>query len=91
MLEGDEDEDEIFHAYRGSSVEERALPWADIEKWHFIAVSKYPGDDVAIALDYRTSPARVIGTSWSTKENHWKLIAKDIDVFVDMLNLRCEK
>jgi hypothetical protein len=49
---------DLFREVRGSvwghPVE---LAWLDVERAFFIAVNRMPGDDVAIALDYRTDPA----------------------------------
>jgi hypothetical protein len=62
-----EDENKTFHEYRGSRVSGvRDLPWIDVEKSALIAINQYPGDDVAVALDYRTSMTdpRLIGTEW---------------------------
>lgn len=82
-----EDENEIFHEYRGSKIPEaRELPWVDVEKTALIAVNKFPGDDVAIALDYRTcmTDPRVIGTDWATHGGigcHWREIAPTFTEF----------
>jgi hypothetical protein len=57
----------IFHAMRGSrTAEPLELPWLDVDRSFFIAVNKWPGDDVAIALDYRSDLAdpRVVASDW---------------------------
>ena len=67
LMGPDEAENELFHEYRGSRISApRDLPWIDIEKSALIAINRIPGDDIAIALDYRTSMTdpRVIGTEW---------------------------
>lgn len=59
----------FFREARGSS---RAtpveLPWLDVEQAVLIAVNRIPGDDVALALDYRTDPSdpRVVGSDFWT-------------------------
>jgi hypothetical protein len=43
----------VFHMARGSrSAEPVSLPWLDVELSVFVAVNRFPGDDLAIALDY---------------------------------------
>ena len=67
LMGPEEHENRIFHEYRGSKIAEtRDLPWIDVEKSALIAINQIPGDDVALALDYRTSMTapRVIGTEW---------------------------
>ncbi len=56
----------FFHEYRGSTNQEKPLPWLDAEATFFLAVNKNIGDDVAIALDYRTNrdDPRVVATHW---------------------------
>jgi hypothetical protein len=49
---------EMMNTYkekRGSGGAVPELPWVDVEKRLLVAVCKWPGDDVGIALDYRTS------------------------------------
>ncbi|MEM7412163.1 MAG: hypothetical protein AAF430_18185 [Myxococcota bacterium] len=57
---------EILRLCRGSNDGRRDLPWLDTEQSLFLAVNRHPGDDVAIALDYRTSPSdpRVVVSGW---------------------------
>jgi hypothetical protein len=45
----------LSHVVRGSVTGPSDLPWLDIEQAFNIAVNRRPGDDVAIALDYRTT------------------------------------
>jgi hypothetical protein len=42
------------------------LPWLDADKAVFIAVCRFSGDDLAIALDYRTrsDDPRVVANEW---------------------------
>src|SRR5262245_54940669 len=45
----------VFHVARGSKSDTSVeLPWLDVERAIFVAVNRYPGDDIGIALDYRT-------------------------------------
>jgi hypothetical protein len=87
LMGPDEDENEIFHEYRGSRLgEPRDLPWIDIEKSALIAINRIPGDDIAIALDYRTSMTdpRVIGTEWIDGTNcgcFWREISPTFTAF----------
>ncbi|MEM7599813.1 MAG: hypothetical protein AAF357_00170 [Verrucomicrobiota bacterium] len=66
LMKRDEYENELFHEYRGSIAKPRGLPWRDIESSFLVAVNRYPGDEVAIGLDYRTSVTdpRVIASEW---------------------------
>ena len=63
---------EVFYEKRGStSAEPIMLPWLDAEKSVFIAVTRFGGDDIGIALDYRSSfldPA-VVANDWHTRPN----------------------
>src|SRR5436305_1044811 len=48
----------VYHEARGSkSVVPILLPWLDAELAVFVAVNRIPGDDLAIALDFRTEAA----------------------------------
>lgn len=66
MFDDGQNECERLSEYRGSCVSHRDLPWIDVEQTIFIIHNKMPGDDVGIALDYRTGIAspRVIGGDW---------------------------
>jgi hypothetical protein len=57
----------VFRVVRGSkSAKPVELPWLDADKAVFIAVNRIPGDDLGIALDYRTSAKdpRVVACEW---------------------------
>ena len=57
----------VFRVKRGScSATPVIIPWLDVERAVFIAVNRVPGDDIAIALDYRTSfeDPRVVANVW---------------------------
>lgn len=83
-------ENEFLHEYRGSKIgTERELPWIDVEKTALIAINRFPGDDVSIALDYRTSitDPRVVGTEWVEGNGnglYWREIAPTFTIFADM-------
>jgi len=56
----------------------------------FIAVNRVAGDDVAIALDYRTSmiDPRVVASYWiENKYGRWCAVAPTLSHFVDMLDV----
>src|SRR5262249_30734430 len=56
-----------FHLARGSrSPSPVELPWLDVEKAVVIAVNRVYGDDIVIALDYRTDceDPRVVASRW---------------------------
>ncbi|WP_405640272.1 hypothetical protein [Streptomyces sp. NBC_00019] len=83
---------ELFRQVRGSTrpapVE---LPWLDIEQALLIAVNRRAGDDVALALDYRTDPAdpRVVGSDFWTNPRQcaWREVAPAFSSFADALGL----
>jgi hypothetical protein len=81
---------EVFYEKRGSaSAEPIMLPWLDAEKRVFIAVNRFGGDDIAIALDYRSSgvdPA-IVANDWHTRPNGciWREVAPSLSAFVGML------
>lgn len=84
-----ETESETFSQYRGSAVAARGLPWIDIEKTLFVICNKNPGDDVGIALDYRTglNSPRVIGGDWRSGSCIYHEICLTFDAFVELLGL----
>lgn len=83
---------ELFRQVRGSTrpapVE---LPWLDVEQALLIAVNRRPGDDVALALDYRTDPAdpRVVGSDFWTNPRQcaWREVAPGFSSFAEALGL----
>ena len=80
-----------FHLYRSSAGDARSLPWLDADLSLFIAVNRHLGDDVGVALDYRTSfdDPRVVASDWSTDSstNHWREVSPTFSVFVQVLRL----
>jgi hypothetical protein len=86
----------LFHVVRGSVAGPGDLPWLDVEQAFNIAVNRRPGDDVAIALDYRTDPAdpRVVGSdAWTSQHETgrvtyvWREVAPAFSVFAGALGL----
>ncbi|GAA1972961.1 hypothetical protein [Kitasatospora viridis] len=83
----------FFRQARGSSTGGAPveLPWLDVEQAVYIAVNSRPGDDVALALDYRTDPLdpRVIGSDFWTDPRlcEWRTVAPAFSVFVADLGL----
>lgn len=89
LMGPEEIENETFSEYRGSAVDARPLPWIDVERTLFIMSNKWPGDDVGIALDYRTSNSpRVVGGDWhSGNRCIYHEISPSFDAFVELLGL----
>jgi hypothetical protein len=73
---------------RGRAIE---LPWLDIDQAFFIAVNEIPGDDVAVALDYRLredSPA-VVASIYreGSSGTPWQEVASTFQEFAARLGL----
>jgi hypothetical protein len=81
----------VFHVVRGSRlVEPVELPWLDVDRSFFVAVNRWPGDDVGIALDYRTDvlDPRVVSSDWgSGRACVWREVAPTFSGFVLSLGL----
>lgn len=82
----------LFRQARGSiAASPVELPWLDVELAVLIAVNRIPGDDVAIALDYRTSSSdpRVVASDFWTDPRQcvWRTIAPTFSAFTTALNL----
>jgi hypothetical protein len=83
---------EVFHTARGSeSAQAATLPWLDAEKTVFIAVNRHIGDDVAIALDYRTDAddPRVVASEWQSGAGGclWRPVTATFTQFARALKL----
>ncbi|GHI83399.1 hypothetical protein [Streptomyces xanthophaeus] len=85
----------LFREVRGSSSGQAGrpveLPWLDIDQAVLIAVNRVPGDDVALALDYRTDPLdpRVVGSDFWTDPRRcaWRPLAPTFTAFAEALGL----
>ncbi|QKW17646.1 hypothetical protein HUT16_05485 [Kitasatospora sp. NA04385] len=82
----------FFREVRGSALDTPVeLPWLDVEQAVLIAVNRMPGDDVALALDYRTDPLdpRVVGSDFWTNPRlcNWRVVAPAFSVFAANLGL----
>ena len=92
QLTDDEGMPRIFRAIRGSiAAGPVELPWLDVELAVLIAVNQIPGDDVAIALDYRsdeTNPRVVASDFWTDpKQCAWRIVTPTFSEFASALNL----
>lgn len=81
-----------FHEARGTrSAAPVELPWLDVDKAIFIAVNRIPGDDLGIALDYRTRPddPRVLACEWLPPGSGciWREVTGTFTEFVRRLGL----
>jgi hypothetical protein len=76
---------------RGSRLRERVeLLWLDADRSLFVAVNRRPGDDVGIALDYRTNvlDPRVVASDWGSGQACvWREVAPTFSDFVRILGL----
>ncbi|MDH6468656.1 hypothetical protein M2303_002197 [Micromonospora sp. H404/HB375] len=83
---------QLFRVTRGSRMNRPvALPWLDADRAVFIAVNRDPGDDVALALDYRTDVAdpRVVASDFWTDPTRcsWRLVAPRFTQLLTALGL----
>jgi hypothetical protein len=80
---------DVFKLYRDDQPE-RPLPWLNADRALFIAVNRVPGDDVAIALDYRAdgSAPRVVASHWRDgKSCEWFEVAESFEAFARSIGL----
>jgi hypothetical protein len=80
---------ETFKMYRDGEPD-KPLPWLNADQAAFIAINRFPGDDVAIALDYRASKEnpRVVASHWrDNKYLEWFEVAKSFEAFAQLLSL----
>lgn len=83
---------DLFRTTRGSRADRPDdLPWLDVDRAVLIAVNEYAGDDVCVALDYRTDPAdpRVVASDVWTDPPHmaWRVVSPTFTEFVAALRL----
>ncbi|TQJ22477.1 hypothetical protein FBZ33_2730 [Micromonospora sp. A202] len=83
---------QFFQIRRGGAGQPIAMPWLDLDQAVFIAECRYAGDDIAVALDYRTSPIdpRVLATDTATlAQQHlsWRQVTPTLSQFIDALHL----
>jgi hypothetical protein len=86
----------LVHVVHGSVTGPSDLPWLDIEQAFNIAINRRPGDDVDIALDYRTDPSdpRVVGSNvWTASHQTgriqcvWRQVAPAFGTFAKAMGL----
>ncbi|MER6689337.1 hypothetical protein [Streptomyces minutiscleroticus] len=82
----------FFREARGSRADTPLeLPWLDVEQAVLIAVTRDPGADGALALDYRTDPSdpRVVGSDFWTDPLlcRWRVVAPTFSAFVTSMGL----
>lgn len=92
QIAADQRASNAFHVTCGSVAGPTVLPWLDAELAFLIAVNRQPGDDVAIALDYRSDtagPAVVASDVWTDPSAHlWRPVAPSFETFAAMLSIR---
>lgn len=81
----------VFHEYKGSEAPSRDLPWLDVEKTLLIAINRISGDDIAIALDFRTDldDPRVVASDWWSGDSthYWREVESRFSDFVKNLGI----
>lgn len=82
----------FFRQARGRrGVAQLELPWLDVEQAVLIAITRNPGDDGALALDYRTDPSdpRLVGSDfWADPLLcQWRVVEPTFSGFVSRLGL----
>lgn len=81
----------FIHYARGShSHTPIDLPWLDVEHAVSVVVNRWPGDDQAVVLDYRTSRTdpRVIASAWHIPQGcFWREVTPTFSDFVQQLGL----
>jgi hypothetical protein len=68
------------------------LPWLDVDLALFIADQRRIGDEIAVALDYRSNPLdpRVVASDWRWTDRwscYWCEVSPSFSVFVDRLGI----
>jgi len=80
---------DVFKMYRDDQPA-RPLPWLNADRALFIAINRVPGDDVAIALDYRmdTTAPHIVASHWrDNKSLEWFEVAPSFEAFARSLGL----
>jgi len=81
----------MFDFHSDFTQRENKLPWRDAKYSFFIATCASPGDDIAIALDYRLSMTkpRVIACNWHTDIQGcpWEIVSPDFPSFAKTIGL----
>ena len=85
----------LSHAFGGEPlrihyrwIRSSKLPWLNIRRAFFIAINRNIGDDVAIALDYRTNrrEPRVVASEYTDANGYrWCAVADTFSAFVESL------
>ncbi|WP_422741447.1 hypothetical protein ACN27B_22380 [Micromonospora sp. WMMD754] len=83
---------QVFRLARGSEQPGPVdLPWLDIDKAFLVAVNERAGDDVVVALDYRTDPTdpRVLASDFWTQPGpcSWREVAPTFSALVAAFDL----
>jgi len=83
---------DLFRQARGSQAADLVeLPWLDADLAVFIGVNRAPGDDVALALDYRTGrdDPSVVASDWWTDPHRcaWRIVAPTFSAFAAALGI----
>src|SRR5262245_61564389 len=81
----------LFHEYRGQRRDATPLTWLDADMMLMLAVNREIGDDVGIALDFRTGfdDPRVVASDWQTDDHthHWREAFRCFSDFVEAIRL----
>jgi len=88
-LEGSRYDWNVAKRYRDHELP-RPVPWLNADRAKFIAVNRVPGDDVAIALDYRadTNEPRVVASHLRGGSScEWFEVAATFEAFARLLGL----
>ncbi len=83
---------DLFRMTRGGRSEQPVdLPWLDVDQAVLIAVNEHAGDDVVLALDYRTDSAdpRVVASDiWTDSTRYsWRIVRPTFTSLLTALNL----
>ena len=90
FIADDPETSKLFREYRGNSATDHPdLPWLDIDRAFFIAVNRNIGDDVAIALDFRSSVTdpRVTASEWQDDGVWWHEVSPTFTEFVRLIRV----